>query len=283
MGHEFSGDVIAVGTNVVGIKKWDRVAPASYKPCGECYWCQRREPNRCSQMKVLGYDFPGAFAERVSIPLALLNKTVFLIPEEMSYEVGATVEPLSVGVHVARRAEPTTEQTVVVLGAGTIGLCAMQVFKVMGVSKIIVIDVSRKRLEIARTMGADEVINAAREEPLRRILESTAETGADIVAECAGSPATFQLAIEMVRGGGKIMLVGSYEEPILWEPVRLMRKNARMIGCFAGSFPRALDFLKTGKVNSKPLITHEFSLARAREAFETQSRVDEAVKVLIKP
>jgi len=184
---------------------------------------------------------------------------------------------------VARRAEPTAEDTVVVLGAGMIGQCAMQVFKAMGVGKIIVSEIGKKRLEGAKATGADVVINVAEEDPIGRVREVTSGTGANIVAECAGSPTTFQQAIEMVCGGGKVMLVGSYEQPIQWEPIILMHKNARMIGCFAGSFPRAIGFLQAGQVNTKPLITHEFTLDKAREAFEIQLKVDETVKVLIKP
>jgi len=283
MGHEFSGDVIEVGANVADIKKGDRVIATGWKPCGECYWCQRGEPLLCTQIKIIGIGFPGAFAEYVSIPTATLNLNVFPLPDEMSYEVGATVEPLSVAVYAATTAEPSPEHTVVVLGAGAIGQCALQVFKAMGVAKVIVSETSKKRLELAKAMGADVVINAAEEDPIERVREATSVMWADIVAECAGVPATFHQAIEMVRRGGKIMLVGVYEEPIQWEPLSVIIKNVRMIGCLGGGFLQAVDFLRTGKVNTKPLISHEFPLDKAKEAFETQLKTEEAVKVLIKP
>lgn len=283
MGHEFSGDIIEVGANVVDFKKGDKVAAASYKPCGECYWCQQDQPQRCSQMKILGYSFPGAFAEYVSIPIATLNRTVFFLPDEVSYEAGATVEPLSVGVHAARRAQPTPEDTVVVLGAGMIGQCTMQSLKAMGVAKMIVSEVSKKRLEVAKATGADVVINAAEEDVVKKVMEITNGAGASIVADCAGSPTTFQQAVEMVCGRGKVMLVGVYEQRIQWDPGVLLRKNASMIGCFGGSFPRAISFLQSGQVNTMPLITHEFPLDKAKEAFDTQLKADEAIKVLIKP
>ena len=294
MGHEFSGDVIEVGANVADIKKGTRVTAASVQPCGKCHWCRKKQTHRCPNMKVLGIHMPGAFAEYISIPLALINQTVFLLPDEVSYEDGATVEPLSVGEHTVRRAEPRAEDTAVILGVGTIGQCALQVFKAIGVAKVIVSEVSKKRLEIAKTMGADVVINAAKEDPVHRVRETTSGMGADIVVECAGMPVTFQQAIEMVRGSlqqafetvrpdSKIMLVGIYEKPIQWTPNSVIRKSARMIGCYSGSFSVAIELLKTGKVNTRPLITHEYPLDKAGEAFEAQLNADESIKVLIKP
>jgi 2-desacetyl-2-hydroxyethyl bacteriochlorophyllide A dehydrogenase len=283
MGHEFSGDVAEVGANVSDIKKGDRVTAAGYKACGECYWCQSGQSHRCPTLRLVGYEFPGAFAEYVSIPVATVNRTVFPISDEISYEVGATIEPLSVGVNAARRAQPTTEDIVVVLGAGMIGQCSMQACRAMGASKLIVTEMSKKRLEVAKATGADVVINAAEEDPIQRVREATSGMGAGIVVECAGAPATFQQALAMVRGGGKVMLVGVYEEPIQWHPITVIQRNVSMIGCFAGSFPRAIDFLQTGKIDTKPLISHEFSLDEAPEAFETQLKADESVKVVIKP
>jgi len=283
MGHEFSGDVIDVGANVVDIKKGDRVAAASYKPCGECHWCRQGLPQRCSNMKLLGYAFPGAFAEYVSIPIATLGRTVFPIPDKISYEVGATVEPLSVGVHAARRAQPTPEDVALVMGAGMIGQCTMQSLKAMGVAKVFVSEIGKKRLEVAEATGADEVINAAKEDVVKRVMELTSGSGASIVADCAGSPTTYRQAIEMVSGRGKILLVASYEQPIQWAPIALTHKNATMLGCFGGSFPRAIAFLESGQVDTKPLITHEFPLDKAKEAFDTQLKAEEAIKVLIRP
>jgi len=283
MGHEFSGDVVEVGANVTDIKKGDRVIATGWKPCGECHWCQMGQPLLCRQIKIIGIGFPGAFAEYVSIPTATLDLNVFRLADEISYEVGATAEPLSVAVYAATTAEPVATDTVVVLGAGMIGQCVLQVFKAMGVAKVIVTETSKKRLELARAMGADMVINAAEEDPVERVNEATSEMGADIVVECAGVPATFHQAMEMVRRGGKIMQVGVYEEPIQWEPITLITKNIRLIGCLGGGFLQAIEFLGAGKVNTKPLISHEFPLDKAKEAFETQLKPDEAVKIVIKP
>jgi threonine dehydrogenase-like Zn-dependent dehydrogenase len=164
-----------------------------------------------------------------------------------------------------------------------IGQCAMQAFKAMGAAKVIVSELGRKRLEVASATGADIVIDAGKYNTRERVLEVTEGNGPDTVVECAGSPITFQEAVDMVRSGGKIMLVGVYSEPITWNPFDLIRKNVRMIGCLGGSFPRAIDFIASGQVKTKPLITHEFPLAKAKDAFAMQRNPEEAVKVLIKP
>jgi 2-desacetyl-2-hydroxyethyl bacteriochlorophyllide A dehydrogenase len=283
LGHEFSGDVVEVGANVVGIEKGSRVAALGYKSCGECSWCREGAPQRCIARKFVGYEFPGGFAEYVSIPIAILNATVFPLADTISYEEGAAIEPLSIAIHVARRAEPTPRETVVVLGAGMIGQCVMQAFKALGTDKVIVSEVSRKRLDVAEATGADIVIDAGKDNVHERVLKATAGSGPDTVVECAGSPVTFKEAVDMVRGGGKIMLVGIYGKPITWDPFDIIRKNIKMIGCLGGSFPRAIDLISSGKVKVKALVTHTFPLDRIQEAFKTQARTDEAVKVLIKP
>jgi len=285
LGHEFSGDVFEVGANVhsADIRKGDRVTATQQRPCGRCYWCIRGRPYRCSRMQILVYRFPGAFAEYVSIPMAIIDRTVFPLPDEMSYEEGATVEPLSVGEHAARMAEPRARDTVAILGAGMMGQCALQGFKAAGVSKIIVSEIGKKRLEVAKTAGADFVIDASQENPVERILEITSGRGSDIVIECAGVPTTFHQAIEAVRAGGKIVMVGVYQEALQWQPASVINRGIRLIGCFAGSFSRSLALLQSGKANTRPLLTHEFTLDNAREAFEAQLKADETVKVLIKP
>jgi len=282
MGHEFSGDVVDVGVNVTDIKKGDRVIATGVKPCGECYWCQQEQPMLCTQMQIIGIGFPGAFAEYVSVPTTILNMNVFPL-NNLSYEVGATAEPLCVAVYAATTAEPAPEHNVVVLGAGTIGQCVTQVLKAIGVNQVIVSETSKKRRELAKAMGADVVIDAATENPLKRVAQATGMLGADTVIECAGVPATFHQSLEMVRRGGKIMIVGVYEQPIEWEPISMIMKNIRMIGCLGGGFPQAIEYLQSGKVNTKPLISHEFPLDKAKEAFETQLKADESIKVLIKP
>ncbi|MDD4875965.1 MAG: zinc-binding dehydrogenase [Dehalococcoidales bacterium] len=294
MGHEFSADVIEVGANVKGIKKGDRVTGGA-----------------------------GAFAEYVGIPLAIVNKTVFPFSDKLSYEEGACAEPLSVGLAVAKSAEPKPEDTVVILGAGMIGYASLQVFKAMGVSNIIVSEISKQRLEAAKAGGADILISAKEEDPFQRVYELTSGRGADIVAECAGAQVTFRQAIEMarwggnavrrsgeipiihiddifnsfkvrklnlddkeiVRTGGRVCMAASYEDTIPWDlscQVTLLHKNVSLIGCLTGDIRGAVELLETGKVNLKPIFTHEFSLDNITEAFNMAMSSD-SVKVMVAP
>jgi len=284
LGHEFSGEVVEVGANVADLKPGMRVAVGG----------------------------TGAYAEYVGIPLVMLNRNVFPLPDDMSYEAGATTEPVSVGVNAAKRAEPKEDDIVVVLGAGMIGQGTWQAFKAMGVSRVIVSEIGKKRLEVTKALGADMVINAAEEDPVARINEITSGEGADIVAECAGSASALRQASEMVRGGGywqlmmgtqigspprsrnrapfdmlsdggKIMMVAVYENMVEWQPTPVMIKGVRMIGCIAGRLGDAMELMSAGKINTQPLITHQFPLDEITEAFEMQARPEEAVKVMIKP
>jgi len=292
MGHEYSGEVVEVGAGVTGIKKGDRVAGRGGR----------------------------AFAEYMSIPRAWIGRDfdcwTVMLPADMSYEVGATIEPISVGVNVARRAEPRAGDTVVVLGAGMIGQGTWQAFRAMGASRVIVTEIGEKRLEVTGALGADMVINALEEEPVKKVLEATSGEGADIVAECAGAAATLEQATDMVRAGGfwkmsrdwqttearglsrpsdtmatdtllsdggKIMLVAAPGGPFEWRPGSLVGKSVSVIGCIAGAIAPAMDLMQQGKIDTRPLITHEFPLEDVSEAFRVQANPEEAIKVLVKP
>jgi threonine dehydrogenase-like Zn-dependent dehydrogenase len=282
-GHEFSGVVAEVGEKVAGIHVRERVTGVGFRPCGKCFWCSQGKPHRCSDMALLGYQMPGAMAEYVAIPFAALGRNVFKLPEEVTFEDGATVEPLSISLFSVRRAQPRAEDTAAVLGAGVIGLGTVQALKAMGLSKVLVSGRRASRLEAARTSGADLVVDAAKEDPHKTFMEATSSMGADIVFECAGSPDTFKQAVAMVRGGGKIMLVGVYEQPLVWDPMEVIKKNITLIGCLGGNFPGAIEMLQSGKVVTRPFITHRFSLDQAAEAFKVQIEDRNAIKVMIKP
>ncbi len=282
-GHEFSGDVAEVGSQVTGITPGMRVTAVGFKPCGNCFWCAQGKGHRCSAMALLGYQFPGAMAEYVHVPFAALGRSVFPLPDELTYEDAASVEPLSISYFSVTRAQPKENETIAVLGLGVIGLYAIQVLKTMGVSKIVASGRRPSRLEAAKVCGADTIIDAAQEDAVQAVMEATAGMGVNTVVECAGMQATFDQSVAMARGGGKIMLVGVYEEPLTWDPLPVIAKNLSLIGCLGGNFPAAIELLKNGKVNAKPLITHRFSLDQAAEGFKTQLQDPGAIKVMIKP
>ncbi|HQO13870.1 MAG TPA: alcohol dehydrogenase catalytic domain-containing protein [Smithellaceae bacterium] len=282
-GHEFSGDIVEVGSGVQGIKTGMRVTAVGFSPCGKCYWCREGKSHRCSDMALLGYQLPGAMAEYVHVPFAALGRNVFPLPEELSYEDGASVEPLSVSYFSVNRAQPRKNEIFAVLGLGVIGLYCIQVLKATGVNKILVSGRRTSRLAAAKTCGADLVIDAAKEDAAKIIMEATGNLGVNTVIECAGKQKTFDQSITLARGGGKIMLVGVYEKPLTWDPISVLSKNLTLIGCLGGNFPAAIELLKSGKVRTKEMISHVFSLDEAAQAFQAQINELSAIKVMIKP
>lgn len=284
MGHEFSGDVVEVGSGVKGVKIGDRVTAMSGRGCGECYWCRQGQILRCSKLTLLGYGSPGAFAEYVLVPSFKLDVYAAKLPDNISYEVGATAEPLSVGLYAVNQTQPGPDDTVVVIGLGVIGLCIIRVLKARGVAKIIASGRRESRLKLARESGADVVVDAGRDDIVTIVNKVTSGKNADIVFECAGSSGTFQQAIGSVHRGGKVNLVALYEQPVTWNPAFIVTKDINLIGCgLRWDIPGAVNLLKSGQVDTKPLITHEFPLEKIKEAFETQLMDEGAIKVLIKP
>jgi len=282
-GHEFSGDVADVGAQVSDIAVGDRVTAVGFRACGRCFWCRQGKPHRCSDMALLGYQLPGAMAEYVFIPNAKLGRNVFRLPDELTYEDGASVEPLSISFFSVKRAQPRDKDAVAVIGLGVIGLNVIQILKALGVSRILASGRRASRLNAAKACGADLVVDSSKEDALKAVMEATSGLGADIIVECAGNQDTFNQSVAMAVGGGKIMLVGVYEQPLAWDPMAVISKNLTLVGCLGGNFPGSIELLQSGKVNTKRFITHTFPLDRADEAFRVQLGDSGAIKVMIKP
>jgi len=282
MGHECTGDVVQVGPKAVGIKVGDRVAPNPMVACGKCEWCLKYLPERCTNIRNIGIETEGAFAERVSIPMAMAYRTVFPLPSHVSYESAAVLDPLGVGIHGAQRAQPSPGDTVVIQGSGPIGLCTLQAFKIMGINNIIVTEKSQKRLAMAKSLGAT-VIDVGSEDPVKRVYELTEGKGADIVAETAAAPQTMRLAIDMACFGGKVVIftLNALAEP-RWDVDDIFIKHLHLIGTQGGGFLEPLELISSGKADVDSLISHRFPLEKTGEAFETALRTEESLKVMVK-
>jgi len=329
MGHEIAGEVAEVGKKVKGIKAGDRVIPIVVQPnetvkgCGECFWCLRGQRQWCPSIAhkpcgeceycksgrfwmcdriqrhmLIGYGKNGGYAEYVLVPDAVLDVNVFKIPDSLSYEEAAVIEPLWGGYRWVMMAEPQPHETGVVTGSGAIGLSVMQMLR-QYVAQVIVSEVSPKRLQLAKELGAAIAIDATKEDPVQKIIELTG-TGrsfsgkgggcADIVMECSGVPAVLRQAIEMTRSGGRIVMVGIFEEEVSLNINHIIHKQLRLISSFSkGQQPTsrevltAIKLLADGKVKAKPLISHVFPLDKIMEAFEVQTKPDQSIKVIIKP
>lgn len=282
-GHEFSGDIVETGKDVQGIATGIRCTAVGFSPCGKCFWCKQGKTHRCSAMDLLGYQFPGAMAEYVHVPFAAIGRTIFPLPDELTYEDAASVEPLSISYFSVNRGQPKPGEAIAVIGMGVIGLYAVQVLKTLGVEKVIAAGRRPARLAAAKICGAEPVIDAAHQDTLASVMDATGGLGVNTVVECAGNQTTFDQAVAMARGGGKILLVGVYEKPLAWQPLPVIGKNLTLVGCLGGNFPASIDLLKTGKVKAAHMISHRFGLDEAAAAFSAQLEDPTVVKVMIKP
>ena len=287
LGHEFSGEIVEVGPAVEGLMVGDKVVGTGYRTCGVCHWCQQGLMDRCPNPRVPGEGLDGAFAEYVVVPNPALGRTFFHIPENLDWDEAATIEPISVACYAVKRARIETNETVVILGAGMIGQGIVQVCKAMGASKVIVSEPSAIRLAMASKLGADMTVNPRETNPIEAVAEATSREMADVVFECSGSPVAFRQAPRMVRPFARIIQVGMFEENLELSPdltsLMFAFRNITLRGSGGQTWDMALELIQTGQVKTRDLVTHEFPLDGAKEAFEMQTKSDEAIKVLIKP
>jgi len=283
MGHEFAGEVEEVGKNAEGVEKGDRVVVEPIIRCETCEQCMSGRSNICSNMKLIGLHLPGAFAEYVAVPA----EKCYPMPNSLTFEEGSTTEPLSVGIHAVNRASIKLGDTVAILGAGVIGLMTLQAAKLMGAGKLFVTDLMDYRLNLARKLGADMVINSKKEDPVKKILELTNMKGVDAVLEAVGIQATMQQAMSMVKKGGNITAIGMLARTMDLEMLDAVAKETEIRGSYGytpSEFKSALNLIDAGRADVKSVITHVFSLSDIGKGFETlHEEKDEVVKVVIKP
>ena len=279
-GHEFSGDIAGLGSDVKGWRMGDRVAVDPVVSCDECFWCKRGELGLCEQYFIALVEYKGAFATYAKAKYYNLHK----LPRGLSYEEGAIIEPTTCALHAIKVAGMEKGDVVAVLGLGPIGQLIARVAKASGAKAVYASEVSPLRLEMARG-AVDEVIDAKVTNPVERILELTDGRGPDIVFECAGAVETTQQSIALVRKGGTVVIVA-----ICFEQVELPVSNINLRGltvkgsmCFSpGEYATALNLIKDKKIDVAPLLQIKMPLDKINEAFEMSLR-GEGGKILIKP
>lgn len=287
MGHEFSGTVIAAGEEVSGIGLGDRVTAVPIVPCGQCPRCAEGRYNLCAAAWTSGiaYGKPGAFAERVRVPQAVLGENVFKLSEEIGDEAGATVEPLAVAAHAVRLAPVVEGATALVLGLGTIGQQVVQVLRARGARRILGVDLSKLRLDAAAELGAEAVDGSPGiEQALAAALGDGEEV--DLVFECSGVPALATAALDAVRAGGTIVVLALYDDPVTFNPTALVQKEIRLQGSIAYTsedFAEAVELLRSGAARADTLITQRERLDDIAGAFRVQLEKDRSLKVLVTP
>lgn len=285
IGHEFSGEIVKVGGNVKCWRVGDRVVSETHAyTCRVCYYCKSGMYNLCLYRKGLGYIVNGAFTEYVAAASACLHK----IPDNISYDEAAIIEPLADTVHaVVSNTQIQPSDTVVVLGPGPIGILAAQVAETRGATQVIVTGRGKykTRLRVAAEVYAYSIVDVEEEDPVKRVKELTGGLGADVVLEAAGSPDSMRQALEMVRKKGQITLIGVYSRPVELDLNNIVLKELILRGTYINrwiDWERAINLITTGKVRVKPLITHKFPLTDWEKAFKVL-REKEAIKVILLP
>ncbi|MEM3130049.1 MAG: galactitol-1-phosphate 5-dehydrogenase [Nitrososphaerota archaeon] len=284
MGHEFSGEVEEVGKNVKNLIKGDKVVVNPIIRCLKCEQCLNGRSNICENMRLIGLHTPGAFAEYIAIP----SENCYKIPDNLSFEEASMVEPLSVGLHAINLANMKINSDVAIIGGtGVIGLCTLQVVKIVGVGRIICTGTRENKLKIAEKLGANILINVKEIDPIKKIMEITNRKGIDIAFEAVGIQETVQQAISMVKKGGSVVVIGMLAKKMELEMLDIVTKEKKIIGSYGYTpldFKTALNLIAEEKVNVKPLITHVFSLNEISKGFEVLSKNrEEVIKVIIKP
>lgn len=283
MGHEFSGEVCEVGSRVQGFKKGDRVTANPVLSCGRCFFCEEGRPSICDDRLTLGIGINGAFAEYVVVPF----KNVYKLPERVSFEEGALIEPLCVAVHATEQVHIRCGDTVAIIGPGAVGLLMVLVAKASGASQIFIIgtNIDEQRLRIAIDLGANVAINIEKENPLKIIRDFTGGLGADVVFETSGSHSAVPQAINLARKGGKIGLIGLPHKFSEIETSHITLTEKELIGIRAYSrstWKRSISLMANERINLKPLITHSLPLIEAEKGFNLMKE-KKAIRTLLVP
>lgn len=287
MGHEASGVIAEVGSGVTGWKQGDRVTFDSTVFCGTCKFCRRGDINLCENRRVLGvscedYRQHGAFAEYVAVPQHIL----YHVPEGLSFENAAMVEPVSIAFHAVRRVRPVLDDTAVVVGAGMIGLFVIQALRLAGCGKIIAVDVIPEKLKMARDLGATHTVDSGKEDAVARIQSLTGGFGADLAVEAVGVAQTVDLAVRCVRKGGSVTLVGNVSPRVELPLQVVVTRELTLYGSCAssGEYPACLDMLVHGSVNAAPILSATAPLAEGASWFDRLYRKEPGLlKVVLKP
>ncbi len=287
LGHEFSGEIVAVGRRVAGYREGDRVVAEPHRGgCGACRYCLTGEVEVCREKRAIGYKIDGCFCRLVALPAASLHR----IPANVSFAQAALTEPLAVVVKaVLERTVVEPEDFVVVLGSGPIGLLAAAAARAAGARAVMVTGTDgdeKLRLPAARRMGIDYAVNIQREDPVAAVRSLTGGAGADVVVEASGAPPAIRQAFDLIKIDGRICGLGLSGREAVELPWDLaIQKAARLTCSFSSnwtSWERALSLMAGGKVNVAPLITASLPLAEWEEAFRQLERL-EAIKILLEP
>src|SRR6202161_1373484 len=281
-GHEFCGEVAAFGAEVTSVREGDFVSAEMHVACGKCLQCRTGEAHICQNVKIIGVDTNGAFAEYVVIPESNIWKLDPAIPQEYA----SILDPLGNAVHTVLAGE-IAAKTVAITGCGPIGLFAIAVARAVGATTVFAIEINERRRKIAREMLADEVLDPSKENAGAMVMEKTGGLGVDVVLEMAGHPDAIRIAFDIVRRGGRISLLGltskpiplNFSEDIIFKGITVQGINGRRM---YQTWYQMTALLKSGKLNLHPVITDRIPMKDFSKAME-RLKTGEASKILVYP
>jgi 2-desacetyl-2-hydroxyethyl bacteriochlorophyllide A dehydrogenase len=281
LGHEYAGIIDAVGPEVHDYAVGDAVAVDPNIACGTCYFCRRGEIHLCENLRALGVDIDGGMAEQCIVPVGQLYR----LPKSITTEQAAFIEPLSCAVHGIDRARIRPGDTVVILGGGTVGLLMLQLARISGASRVIVVEPLEWKRTIASKVGADVVLDPANENIPNAIRDLT-RVGADIVIECVGRPDTVSMGFELARRGGTLELFGvcPVGMKVPFEPNKVYFKELTVVGSYVNphTFDRSIALLAENRISINQFVIRQFPLDGVMEAL-TSLQEGKTIKSLINP
>ncbi|MCK4244753.1 MAG: zinc-binding dehydrogenase [Candidatus Omnitrophica bacterium] len=285
LGHEFAGDIAKIGKGVKKFKKGMRVVAANSAPCHHCFYCKLGKEELCENFFI---RLSGAFAEYIAIPEPIVRDNLFEIPKDITYQEAVFLEPLACVIHGIEESQIKLGDTVVINGAGPIGLLFLQLAKLQG-ARVIITDLSKGRLSLASKLGADKVLNVTQvKDEVKAVRELTeGKRGADIAIEAVGSPEVWEKTIAMVRRGGLVNLFGGCSPKTLIKiPTNLLHYNEVTI---KGVFHHTPDYVRKAfalicdkSINTESLITQQFPLQKIKKVLELTT-AQEGLKFAIIP
>jgi L-iditol 2-dehydrogenase len=255
--------------------------------CGVCAYCQRGDVNLCDNRQVIGvscgdYRRHGAFAEYVAVPQRIL----YHLPDNLSFAEAAMLEATSVALHAVRVSQVKGGETALVIGAGMIGLLTLQAARAMGCARVMIAEVDASRLELARQVGADEVLHASGAELVAEVLRRTGGCGVDLAYEAVGRNETVNAAIDCTQKGGTVTLIGNIQPEVTLPLQKVVTRQLRLQGscASAGEYPQAIELIAAGKIKVKPLITAIAPLEEGPRWFSRlHAREPNLMKVILTP
>ena len=286
LGHEITGDIVEIGKNVKKYKIDDRVFVSHHVPCYTCRFCLNNQLTLCHTLHSTNF-YPGGFAEYLRVPEINVDRGMFVLPEEMSYDEGVFIEPLACVVRGMKTAGMKSGQTILIIGSGISGLLHIKLAKAWKAGKIFATDVEEYRLKAAKKFGADVVINAKDDVP-EQIKKHHDGKLVNLTVLCTGALPAVQQALQSVEAGGTILFFAPTEPrvDVPFPLFELWNKQITMVSTYAGSpedINTAIDLIKSKKVNVVDMISHILPLSDAAKGFQLVAKAKDSMKVILKP